>query len=141
MAKSKILIQLDTDAQPSVFDAVVAIDAEVDHLLRHASVTPQNVRDLVYGAIFTRGPDELHRTALFIGGSDVTAGERLLAAVRQTFFGPMRSVGYARFQRRQYDGRGCGRVGRPAPCAARHDSLGAGRDRSRRTARRSAISR
>jgi hypothetical protein len=37
------------------------------------------VRDLVHGAIFTRGPADLKRTALFIGGSDVAAGEALLA--------------------------------------------------------------
>ena len=29
--KPKILIQLDTDPQPSVFDAVVAVDAGVEH--------------------------------------------------------------------------------------------------------------
>jgi methylenetetrahydrofolate/methylenetetrahydromethanopterin dehydrogenase (NADP+) len=48
--KPKILIQLDTDPQPSVFDAVVAIDAGAEHLLRHGDVTPENVRDLVYWA-------------------------------------------------------------------------------------------
>jgi hypothetical protein len=38
---------------------------------------------LVHGCIFTRGPKELHRTAIFIGGSDVSAGEALLAEVRK----------------------------------------------------------
>src|SRR5262249_29442619 len=37
----------------------------------------------VHGAIFTRGPKDLHRTALFVGGSDLAAGERLLAAALQ----------------------------------------------------------
>ena len=44
MSKPRILLQLDTDPQPSVFDAVVAVDSGVDHLLRHHAVTPQNVR-------------------------------------------------------------------------------------------------
>jgi hypothetical protein len=88
--KPKILIQLDTDPQPSVFDAVVAIDAGAEHLLRHGGVTPENVRDLVYGALFTRGPADLAATAIFIGGSNVSAGEALLDAVRATFFGPFR---------------------------------------------------
>ncbi len=88
--KPKILIQLDTDPQPSVFDAVVAIDAGAEHLLRHGGVTPENVRDLVYGALFTRGPADLAATAIFIGGSNVSAGEALLDAVRKTFFGPFR---------------------------------------------------
>ncbi|MHC5539311.1 methylene-tetrahydromethanopterin dehydrogenase N-terminal domain-containing protein, partial [Singulisphaera rosea] len=69
--KPTILIQLDTDPQPSVFDAVVAADAGVDHLFRHAGIRPEAVRDLVYGALFTRGADDLHRTAIFVGGSDV----------------------------------------------------------------------
>lgn len=88
--KPTILIQLDTDPQPSVFDAVVAIDAGVDQLLRHGQVRPETVRDLVHGALFTRGPADLHRTALFIGGSDVEAGEEVLDAVKATFFAGFR---------------------------------------------------
>ncbi len=90
MSKPKILVQLDTDPQPSVFDAVVAVDAEVDHLFRHAGVQLSQARDLAYGAMFTRGVPDLHNTAIFVGGSDVAAGEKLLAEVRRAFFGPMR---------------------------------------------------
>src|SRR5271168_3784871 len=86
----KILIQLDTDAQPSVFDAVVAVDAGAEQLFRHGGVTPANVRDLVYGALFTRGPTDLSATAIFIGGSNVAAGEAVLDAVKKTFFGPFK---------------------------------------------------
>jgi hypothetical protein len=88
--RAKILIQLDTDYQPSVFDGVVAIDAGVEHLFRHGGVAAANVRDLVYGALFTRGPAELAATAIFVGGSDVAAGESVLEAVKKTFFGPFR---------------------------------------------------
>ncbi|WP_337176766.1 methylene-tetrahydromethanopterin dehydrogenase N-terminal domain-containing protein [Paludisphaera sp.] len=88
--KATILIQLDVDPQPSVFDAVVAVDAGVAHLFRHGGVSPQDVRDLVHGALFTRGPSDLHRTALFIGGSDVAKAEELLQKVKSTFFGPFR---------------------------------------------------
>jgi methylenetetrahydrofolate/methylenetetrahydromethanopterin dehydrogenase (NADP+) len=81
--KRKILIQLDSDPQPSAFDRVVAIDAGADVLFSYGGVKTEQVRDLVHGAIFTRGPADLKRTALFIGGSDVAAGEALLAeAVR-----------------------------------------------------------
>ena len=65
----KILIQLDTDPQPSVFDRVAALDAGADQLFSYGNVTPEQVRDLVHGAIFTRGPADLKRTAIFIGGS------------------------------------------------------------------------
>ncbi|RIK77386.1 MAG: bifunctional NADP-dependent methylenetetrahydromethanopterin dehydrogenase/methylenetetrahydrofolate dehydrogenase [Planctomycetota bacterium] len=90
MSKPNILIQLDTAERPSVFDAVVAVDSGVDHLLQYGGATPENVRELVHGAIFTRGPDDLKHTAIFVGGSNVAAGEKLLAAVRDAFFGPMR---------------------------------------------------
>ena len=88
--KPKVLLQLDTDGQASVFDAVVAVDAGVDHLLRHGGITPAAVRDLVHGLLFTRGPADLHRSAVFIGGSDVQAAEAILGAVKSTFFGPFR---------------------------------------------------
>jgi hypothetical protein len=90
VARRQILVQLDSDEQPSVFDAVVAVDADVDVLLRHGGVKPDRVRDLVYGAMFTRGPEDLRHTAIFVGGSDVAAGEELLRRVTQCFFGPMR---------------------------------------------------
>lgn len=90
MAKPRILLQLDSDPQASVFDAVVAIDSGVEHLLAHGGVTADKVREFVHGTMFTRGPDELKHTAIFIGGSDVTEGEAILARVRATFFGPLR---------------------------------------------------
>ena len=88
--KAKILICLDTDPQPSTFDSVVAVDAGVDHLFRHGGVSVDDVEGLIHGGMFTRGPQDLHRTAVFIGGSDVQAGEKVLAAARNAFFGPLR---------------------------------------------------
>lgn len=88
--KRKILIQLDGDAHSSVFDAVVAIDSEIDHLLQYHDVEPTRVRELVHGAMFTRGPQDLKSTAIFIGGSNVGMGEQLLETVKKCFFGPMR---------------------------------------------------
>ena len=89
MAK-RILIQLDCDPHPSVFDSVVAIDAGVDHLLQYANVQATNVMPLVHGAMFTRGGDGLRHTALFIGGADVDAAETLMKACQDAFFGPIR---------------------------------------------------
>ncbi len=86
----KILLQLDTDPQPSVFDRVVAVDADVDQLFSYGGVTPETVEPLIHGAIFTRGAKDLAHTAIFIGGSDVTAGEALLERVNNTFLDPLR---------------------------------------------------
>ena len=86
----RILVQLDPDSHASLFDAVVAIDSDVDQLLQYAAVEPAAVRDLVHGAIFTRGIEDLRQTAIFVGGGDVERGETLLSAVKDAFFGPMR---------------------------------------------------
>ena len=87
---ARILLQLDTDPQASTFDAVVAVDAGADVLLRHGGVTVDTVVPLVHGAMFTRGGADLASTAIFIGGSDVPAAEAVFAKVRKTFFGPVR---------------------------------------------------
>jgi hypothetical protein len=84
----KLLLQLDTSPHPSVFDRVVGYDGGADEVMSYGGVTPDAVRDLVHGAIFTRGPKDLKNTAIFIGGTDMAAGERLLEAVRKAFFGP-----------------------------------------------------
>ncbi len=86
----KLLLQLDSSPQPSVFDRVVALDGGADEVMSYGGVDAGAVRDLVHGAIFTRGPKDLHHTAIFIGGTDMSVGERLLTAVRAAFFGPLR---------------------------------------------------
>jgi NADPH:quinone reductase-like Zn-dependent oxidoreductase len=80
--KAAILVQLDTDPLPSAFDRVVAVDSGVQQLFSYSGITPQNVVPLVHGCIFTRGAKDLHRTAIFIGGSDVGVGEAVLAEVK-----------------------------------------------------------
>ncbi len=90
MNHPRILIQLDSDSHASVFDAVVAVDSGVDHLLQYANIEPTNVRGLVHGAMFTRGPSELKSTAIFVGGSNTSMGDAIGAEIRQAFFGPIR---------------------------------------------------
>lgn len=90
MALPKILLQLDTDPQPSSFDAIVALDAGVDRLLSYAWVEPEQAREIAYGAMFTRGPDDLRFTAIFIGGSDREMAEIVWEQIQKAFFGPMR---------------------------------------------------
>ena len=86
----KLLFQLDTDPSPSTFDAVVAYDGGADHLIPLAGVTPESCGPAVEGVIYTRGPAHKKNSALFVGGSDLAAGEALLAAVRRNFFGGFR---------------------------------------------------
>ena len=86
----KILIQLDSDRFASVFDAITAYDAGVDRVLQYGGVSPEHVRDLVYGAMFTRGGNDLKNSSVFIGGSDVALGEKMMKATTDSFFGPVR---------------------------------------------------
>lgn len=113
----RILIQLDSDPQPSVFDSVVAIDSDVDHLLQYSQVEATNVRELVHGAMFTRGTPQLQNTAIFIGGSNVAVGEAIAAEVQHAFFGPIRVS-------MMLDGNGSNTTAAAAVlCAARHVAL------------------
>jgi hypothetical protein len=84
----QILIQLDTDQHPSPFDAIAAYDAGVDVVLGFGDVTPDNLADVVQGAIFPRGPDGLEHTAFWVGGSRVRDGEAVFEAARKLFFEP-----------------------------------------------------
>ncbi len=74
----------------AVFDTVVAYDGGADNVIGHGGCSPENVTPLVEGTIFTRAPKEKKNTAIFIGGSDMTAGEKLFKAVQKIFFADFR---------------------------------------------------
>jgi ribulose 1,5-bisphosphate synthetase/thiazole synthase len=84
----KLLLQLDSSRLPSVFDQVVAYDAGADDIMSYGGVTEGDVRDLIHGCIFTRGPKDLHNTAVWIGGTNMSAGEQLLAMAQDALFDP-----------------------------------------------------
>jgi ribulose 1,5-bisphosphate synthetase/thiazole synthase len=86
----KLLLQLDSSRLPSVFDQVVAYDAGADAIMSYGGVTESDVRDLIHGCMFTRGPKDLRNTAVWIGGNNMTAGEQLLAMAQDAMFDPLR---------------------------------------------------
>ena len=86
----KVLLQLDTEEHPSPFDAIVAHDAGVDVLLSHGNVTREDARALAQDAFFSRGPDDLKNTAIWVGGKHVGTGEEVFAEVQKAFFGPFK---------------------------------------------------
>ena len=85
----KILLQLDSDPQPSVFDAITALDSSECSLLRHGGVTAESAVPLVHGCMFTRPPKELRSTAIFIGGSNVDEAGKILDKVKETMWPPL----------------------------------------------------
>ncbi|HYL20894.1 MAG TPA: NAD(P)-dependent methylenetetrahydromethanopterin dehydrogenase [Gemmatimonadales bacterium] len=86
----KLLLQLDSSRLPSVFDQVVAYDAGADQVMSYGGVTEPDVRDMILGCLFTRGPKDLHNTAVWIGGSNMAAGEQLLALAVDSMFSPFK---------------------------------------------------
>ena len=89
-AMKKLLLLLDTDPIPSVYDIFVGYDGGADQVVSYGGIAPGNVGVLIDGVIFTRGPDEKKHTAIFIGGANMAAGEELLTAVTKHFFGNFR---------------------------------------------------
>src|SRR5205807_192192 len=92
----KLLLQLDSSRLPSVFDRVVAYDGGADEVMSYGGITEPDVRDLIHGCIFTRGPKDLKNTAVFVGGADIAVGEQLLTAatkaVLKRFGGTVRAI-------------------------------------------------
>ncbi len=84
----KLLLQLDSSRLPSAFDQVVAYDAGADVVMSYGGITESDVRDLIHGLIFTRGPKDLHNSAVWIGGNNMSAGEQLLAMAQDALFAP-----------------------------------------------------
>jgi len=86
----KLLYQFDTDSHPATFDSVVGYDGGADHVIGYGNCHEDNVAPLVEGAIFTRAPKEKKNTAIFVGGSNMTAGEHLFSAIQKVFFADFR---------------------------------------------------
>ncbi len=84
-----LLVQLDSSRLPSVFDQVVAYDGGADRIMSYGGVTPEDVRDLIHGCIFTRGGKFLRHTAVWIGGNNMSQGEQLLAMAVDAMVPPL----------------------------------------------------
>src|SRR6185437_7189167 len=68
MATPRILHMLTPLKHMSPFDVNMGLDAGFDHAIPYTNVTVEDVYGLVQDAIFSRGPEGIKRTAMFIGG-------------------------------------------------------------------------
>src|SRR4029077_4813713 len=66
----------------------VSYDGGADEVMSYGGVVEADVRDLIHGCIFTRGPKDLKNTAVFVGGADIAVGEQLLTAAVKAMFKP-----------------------------------------------------
>ncbi len=83
-----LLLQLDTDKFASTFDRITAYQAGIDHVLSYGDVNVGDVRGLMHGVMFTRPPDDLRETAIFIGGRRLDVCEQILEAAKKVMFDP-----------------------------------------------------
>ena len=82
----KLLYHFDTDLIPSVFDSVVAYDGGADHVTQLGGINQNNCNNLVAGTIYTRARKDKKNSAIFVGGSDLIAGQTLFKAIQTQFF-------------------------------------------------------
>ena len=68
MAHPRILHMLTPLKHMSPFDVNMALDAGFDAAIPYTHVTVEDVNGLVQDAIFSRGPEDVKRTGVFIGG-------------------------------------------------------------------------
>ena len=68
MAHPSILHMITPLKHMSPFDVNMALDAGYDATIPYTSVTVEDVTGLVQDAIFSRGPEGVKRTGMFIGG-------------------------------------------------------------------------
>jgi methylene-tetrahydromethanopterin dehydrogenase len=68
MAHPRILHMITPLKHMSPFDVNMGLDAGYDAAIPYTNVTVEDVTGLVQDAIFSRGPDGVKRTAMFIGG-------------------------------------------------------------------------
>lgn len=90
MTPARILIHLDHNPHPRVFDQIMSIDGGVDHVLSHGDVDPQDVPVLVTGTLYSRPLAELSRTAVLVTGTNDHVVEEMVRKARRSFFGDYR---------------------------------------------------
>jgi len=81
----KILAYASPEKHPSLFDVIVAHDSGADVVVPYTEIAAGDMRDIIHSCVFTRHPDDLKNTAIFIGGHDVDRGEELLNSILKTF--------------------------------------------------------
>ena len=68
MGNPRILHMITPLKHMSPFDVNMALDAGFDAAIPYTNVTTEDVTGLVQDAIFSRGPEGVKRTGVFIGG-------------------------------------------------------------------------
>ena len=88
MEHPRILHMLTPLKHMSPFDVNMALDAGFDATIPYTNVTVEDVKGLVQDAIFSRGPDGVKRTGMFIGGKRAIEALDMMDRAKQAMVPP-----------------------------------------------------
>ncbi len=88
MANPRILHMLTPLKHMSPFDVNMALDAGFDDAIPYTSVTIDDVRGLVQDAIFSRGPEGVKRTGMFIAGKRAVEALDMMERAKEAMVPP-----------------------------------------------------
>jgi len=88
MSKQSIIHMIDPMPNASPFDINMAVDAGYDIVLPYSNVELWQVNGLVQDAIFSREPEGVKKTAVFIGGRDISLAKQMLDAAKKAMVPP-----------------------------------------------------
>lgn len=85
----KVFIFLDTDKHASPFDILTTVDIFPDDaMLKYENVTAEDAGNIVYDAMFPRGPEGAKHTKIFINGRDFNMANDILEKIKKCMFPP-----------------------------------------------------
>lgn len=86
--KPYILHMITPQKNVSPFDANMAADAGYEAIIPYTNVEVSEVKGLVQDAIFSRGPRNVWKTGIFIGGREVVTAQKMLKEAKKSMFNP-----------------------------------------------------
>ncbi|MGH7557612.1 MAG: methylene-tetrahydromethanopterin dehydrogenase N-terminal domain-containing protein [Gemmatimonadota bacterium] len=90
MPPPRILIHIDHNPHPRVFDRIMSLDGGAEQILAYGDVDPQDVPVLVSGALYSRPREELSRTAILVTGTNDRVIAEMVRQAKRAFFGAYR---------------------------------------------------
>ncbi|MGH7571152.1 MAG: methylene-tetrahydromethanopterin dehydrogenase N-terminal domain-containing protein [Gemmatimonadota bacterium] len=90
MPPPRILIHIDHNPHPRVFDRIMSLDGGAEQILAYGDVDPQDVPVLVSGALYSRPLEELSRTAILVTGTNDRVIAEMVRQAKRAFFGAYR---------------------------------------------------
>lgn len=81
----KILIYISPEKYSSLFDLILGYDGGADIVVPYSDTGGEDIRDVVYSCVYTRGTNGRKNTAIFIGGPDVNKGDEFMSSIISIF--------------------------------------------------------